>query len=211
MRFYQDIHPHPSGSTATAVDEALQRHYGLSLSAVEKRFLSALRQLPVNADLLEDVKLTVRFYETVRRYQRDLDPSAYFLFAWLPPAEPMRRSGVVADYLRYPNRIENVVLESLLVSAEDCLRAGRYDQAQAHIDAVNAVLDLRAKGWPDPFGLHPLASDYLAIVSLVRGAGYTPSSIQVRGDDADVLAIVEGLDLRMLDLTRGEGTWIILN
>ena len=119
LDFYRIIRPHNSGSQARAIDQALRRQFGLSYAALEARFLAALEPYPVNSDLLEDVRLTFRLYETLRRYQQVLDPSAYFLSAWLPDIDELPQKNVVADYLRRPAGVESITLETMLGAAGD--------------------------------------------------------------------------------------------
>jgi hypothetical protein len=138
--FYRDIHPVDDGSQSDAIDRALQDHFDLTLSQLDSRFRVALKRQQVIPDLRDDVRLTVAFYNTVRRYQQLLDPSAYFLTAWLPGGEQMRERDIVADYLRHPTSVENVVLEKMLVEADEHLRAGRYSEAEMLISEVNVAL-----------------------------------------------------------------------
>lgn len=139
--FYRDIHPHPSGRQSQAIDAALQSHFGLTLTQLEARFLSSLHRQQVNPDMYDDIRLTVYYYDTVRRYQQLLDPSAYFLTAWLPDAGQMRQRGIVADYLRHPEAPENIALEAMLVEADGDLRAGNYVKAEKTLAQVNDALD----------------------------------------------------------------------
>jgi hypothetical protein len=76
----------------------------------------------------------------VRRYQQMLDPSAYFLTAWLPGGEQMRQRGIVADYLRRPSTPENIAIEELLVRVDKELRAGNYTEAEKALLKVNEKL-----------------------------------------------------------------------
>jgi hypothetical protein len=139
--FYRDIHPHSSGKQSLAIDAALQEHYGLTLPELESQFVSYLSRLHVNPDLYQDVRLTILFYDTVRRYQLLLDPSAYFLNAWLPSGQEMRDREIVADYLRRPSLPENLVIERLLVEADRELRAGNYSAAERLLVSVDSRLD----------------------------------------------------------------------
>ncbi len=138
--FYRDIHPTSSGKQSDSIDNALQEHFDLTLAQLESRFLVALQRQPINPDVREDVRLTIAFYNTVRRYQQLMDPSAFFLNAWLPSGEQMRQRGVVADYLRHPAAPENIALENMLIKAEEHLRAGKYTEAEKIISAVNVAL-----------------------------------------------------------------------
>ena len=104
--------------------------------------MALLEQEPLQAEWVEDVRLTVEYYDTVRYYQRVLDPSAYFLFAWLPDSQEMRERGIIADFVRRPSAPENVELEILLVEADSALRQGDYRQAQESLKRVQAYLNL---------------------------------------------------------------------
>jgi hypothetical protein len=145
--FYRDIHPHPSGKQSQAIDAALQAHFGQTLGELEHQFTTYLYRQPVNPDLYQDVRLTVFFYDTVRRYQQLLDPSAYFLTAWLPNGEEMRNRGIVADYLRRPSEPENVALERMLVEADQELRAGNYEEAEQILVTADTRLDEISQGF----------------------------------------------------------------
>jgi hypothetical protein len=87
--FYRDIHLHDEGQGG-AIEAALQEHFGLTLAELENGFVKALGELPLTPELVHDVRLTVLFYDTVRRYQMALDMSVYFLTAWLPDNCQMR-------------------------------------------------------------------------------------------------------------------------
>ncbi len=137
--FYRDIHP--ADSQANALDAALQAHFHLTLAQLEPDFIAFLHQQPLDDTVRADMRLTVTFYDMVRRYQRLLDPSAYFLTAWLPDGPTMRERGIVADFLRRPRSTKNQQIETLLVSADAHLRAGDYPSAEAAIRAVNLLLD----------------------------------------------------------------------
>jgi len=142
--FYRDIHPVESHSQAAAIDAAMQAHFGLSLSALEDQYLAALSQITITVEDVEDVEQTVDYYDAVRRYQQILDPSAYFLNAWLPDQVQMREKGIVADFLRRPSSPSNIALENLLVAADGALRAGQYARVESFLVTVNTSLDVLA-------------------------------------------------------------------
>jgi hypothetical protein len=140
--FYRDIHPHESGEQSQSIDTALQAHFSLTFEQLEQRFVNELEQQHINPDLYDDVRLIVSYYETVRRYQQVLDPSAYFLTAWLPEGSEMRERELVADYLRRPSSTENVVLENLIIKAGNYIQLGDFGQAERILSMVNNILDL---------------------------------------------------------------------
>jgi hypothetical protein len=207
--FYRDIHPDPSGSQAKAIDTALQKHFSLSFTQLEDQFIQSLDSQEVTSAVSDDVRQTVNFYDTVRRYQKELDPSAYFETAWLADAQQMRQRNIVADYLRHPSAPENLALETMLVSADAHLRAGGLSQTDRLVQAAQAVLDAISRGAPQPFQAAPLAADYYAIVQASAAQGYQPQRIEVTGNMARLQATAAGPDLIELDLARTPSGWRI--
>jgi len=139
--FYRDIHYlEGNRSQAAAINAALLQHFQITLGELENEFLLHLTEQPVERRWEEDVRMTVRFYDTVRHYQQALDTSAYYLTAWLPDSEQMRERAIVADYQRSPVAPENIAIETLLVAADERLRAGDYLRAGQLLDIVDAAL-----------------------------------------------------------------------
>lgn len=157
--FYRQIEPGNDGQ-AQAIDRALQTQFGIHLSDLEAQFITALKAQSLSPELREDVRLTVQYYDSVRRYQQMLDPSAYFLTAWLPDGPQMREYGITADLTRPPDHVENITLETMLVAADEQLQSGHYVQAAETVQAINAVLTAMAEGAAQPFTAHPVAEAY---------------------------------------------------
>ncbi|PWH13364.1 MAG: hypothetical protein DDG60_10405 [Anaerolineae bacterium] len=139
--FYRDIHPAADGKQSSALEIALQKHFGLRLEALEADFLVFLRAQDVDDAHRADIRLTVAFYDTLRRYQQRFDPSAYFLSAWLPDIAEMRRRGIVADLLRRPRAPINQKIEGLLIAADVALRAGDYAATESLLRQVMTLLE----------------------------------------------------------------------
>jgi len=139
--FYRDIHPQEGGSQADAIDAALREHFNLSLEDLEQLFMTALSQETVSQDELDDVRLTVEYFDTVRHYQQVYDPSAFFRTAWLPSGKDMRARGIVADYLRHPDSPINRQLETLLVQAGELLISGQYREAEDVLESIQNSLE----------------------------------------------------------------------
>ncbi len=225
--FYRDIHQlTPSQATAQggpaldgekqndtmsrSVDAALRNHFGITLGQLEGRFVDALhgeRASPANA---EDIRLTVRFYDTARRYQQALDPSAHFLTAWLLDNEQMRQRGIVADYLRHPDQPENLALETMLASSNQHLRDGDFASAESLLDAANLVLDAYPTQKSGAFSLHPLAADYLDLVESALAAGYQPQRIELQANGtAHMWVTTHGPQLIELSFVRNPAGWAL--
>lgn len=219
--FYRDIHPGPEGgdsakrwSQSEAMDAALHEHFQISLSELENRFLQALRAEPVTEELRQDVRLSIRQYDAIRRYQQLLDPSAYFMTAWLPDGKSMRQKGIVADFLRHPSALPNVVLETMLASADAYLRAGDYPEAQKHLESIEASLARVEVGEEYPIAADALARDYWAVGSLLLADGYQAQRIDLKQNTAlawgtPLGSAAGGLYLEELELVRSGGSWVL--
>ena len=218
--FYRDIHPQPDGSQAKAIEVSLVKHFNLTLDELEAAFLDTLQnQTPVPGQQ-EDVRQSVHYYDTVRRYQEILDPSAYYLTTWLPDAREMRRRNIVADWLRRPTETANLALETLLAETGRELMQGNDTLVEQNLTAVNRVLDAIQAGEADPFAKDAKALDYYEIVQALQRGGFwidplyrgeiTPQRIQVSGDQAQAWVSLKGPGLRQVSLARMPGGWRLL-
>ncbi|MFZ5920256.1 MAG: hypothetical protein ACOYY3_04285 [Chloroflexota bacterium] len=138
--FYRRMEPGPDDSQA--IDAALQKHFGITFVELEQNFLAYLEDQVVSEAVREDLRLTILQFDTLRRYQQRLDPSAYFLTAWLPDGEMMRQRDIVADLLRRPRRLPNQVIEYILAQVDAALGGQDFDRAEALLDTANTILDL---------------------------------------------------------------------
>jgi len=191
-------------SDAQMLDAALRGEYGKSLSVLEADWLAHLRALPPNPTQVDDLRLTIALYDTLRRYQKLDDPSAYFLTAWLPDGSEARKRGLVADFIRHPDGPDNITLETMLVAASQALNAGDDERTRALLDGVNGALDA---GSP---AANPLAAEQLAVVQQVLADGYEPQSISLDQDAATVEAVTDWPRLEHLSLRRGADGWQVL-
>jgi hypothetical protein len=209
--FYRDIHPTESGTHSAAIDSALQAHFDLTLEELEADFLTMLKEQEINPGVIDDVRLTVEFFETMRRYQQILDPSAYFLTAWLPNGPLMREHGIVADLVRRPSEVENLAVETLLVAADAATDRGDYAFAIEALAAVNAVLGAIKKGQTAPFETHPMAQTHYDIASSLLEAGYQIQQINIKGETAQVVATQGWSELTIFDFSVANGNWSIVS
>lgn len=186
------------GDQARMLSAGLKRHYGKGLAEIEAEWLAHLRTLPVDEDQVEDLRLTVALFDTLRRYQQQVDPGAYYLSAWLPDGATARRRGLTADFVRSPRTAEAVTLEVMLTAAEQALGRGAFEEAEALISAVEAVLAA------DGVFADPLAGQYLQIVSTLSAQGYDVQTISLTASQPRILAIREWPTLEALTLTAGQ-------
>ncbi len=141
IEFYRTI-PYPQGiSEAQVLDEAFFQMFGRSLMEMEAAFLDYLSIQPITDDIRIDLELTVAYFDAVRRYQSLLDPSAFFLTAWLPDGRAMRDMGIVADLTRRPSTWKNHLVESMLIRIHDELFSGEYDHARRSLVWTNWLLE----------------------------------------------------------------------
>ena len=207
--FYRNIDPQGE-QQSQAIDVALQEYFGISLAELETQFIAALRQQPLTPENAQDVALTVAYYDTLRRYQQILDPSAYFLTAWLPSGPGMREQGIVADYLRHYDRPENLALELLLGATGAHLRDGAYQQASETIQAASVALDALKSGYSDPFSRAPLAQAYWEIVLVLQFQGYQPQTLIFRDGIGHAQVRLEDTKLYNLTLENSPGSWSLV-
>lgn len=207
--FYRDIHYTATGKQSDAINEALMIHFDIQLEDLEAQFVDFLNLLPSEEQVTADVRLTIKFYDTVRRYQQLLDPSAYYLSAWLIWGDQLRERGVVADLIRHPHDRINLLIETMLVNAERLLDTGDYTRTERHIAAVNAVLDVVETNPEAVFNAHPLAKDYAEVISVLTEVGFTPQEISLFEDSGKALVYLISNDLITVDVTRTSSGWII--
>ena len=141
-QFYRSIHVPNNRSVVDVIDSALQEHFGMSLMDLENAYLIYLHSQSVTTEIRTDFQLTVTFFDTVRRYQEALDPSAYFLTAWLPDGSIMRQRGIVADFLRHPEGWENQIFGALLVRSQKELFNGEYNHTERTLRWTKWLMDI---------------------------------------------------------------------
>jgi hypothetical protein len=197
--FYGSFQDAPS--EAQMLDAALRANFGKGLSDLEADWLAHLRSLHPDENQIEDLRLTIELFDTLRRYQQMDDPVAYFLTAWLPDGPEARKRGVVADFVRHPDAPENIALETMLAEAGHALAAGEYDRTETLAASVNAVLDAHN------LFLDPLAASYLQIVTRLEATGYEAQTITLNHDTATVTAIHDWPSLETLTLNRTASGW----
>jgi hypothetical protein len=136
---YQTFYRHMADQGSPA--KSMQT-YQISLPQLEDEFKATLNQQVVTDKERSDLRLTVEQFDSLRLYQQALDPSAYFQTAWLPDGASMRQKGIVADYLRGPDREVNRIIVNLLLLADHELEAGQFTLADAIFRSVNFGLSL---------------------------------------------------------------------
>jgi hypothetical protein len=140
--FYRTIPALENRTNSVVLDIAMYEHFGISFADLEKSYLAYLRSQVSTEVARTDLQLTVSFFDTVRRYQEVLDPSAYFLTAWLPDGVVMRQRGIVADFLRHPADLENHLFESLLNWSNRELFSRNYQNTLGILKLTNWLLNL---------------------------------------------------------------------
>lgn len=139
--FYRNIPDQPNTSQSEDIDSALRLHYHITLQQLENQFLGFLERQPLIPDVRQDVQETMQFYDAIRDYQKQLDPSAYFEQVWLPDAKQMRAKGIVADYLRGPEAPINQEIEAIFYNAGNDLHSGNYSQVQDKLAQIQTLLE----------------------------------------------------------------------
>lgn len=203
--FYSNTSAGDGVTVTDAVDVNMRASFGRTLEQVEADWLAYLASLPRDLDAVDDLRTTIRYYDVMRRYQTLFDPTAYYLYAWLPlPADAAERQAT-ADFSRHPESVTNIALESMLLAANELLWQGQYDRVSALLDSVNRVLN------NDGTFLDPVARSYQDIVRVVAEEGYEVQQITLNGNQATVVATKPGsVRSESLKLTmNSDRTWSV--
>jgi hypothetical protein len=209
--FYRDIHNHQGETQSDSINSALLVHFSITFAQLEQDFLSALQAEPNTSTWMDDVRLSVSYYDTMRRYQQLLDPSAYFATAWLMDNKTMRERGIVADYLRHPHAPTNLALETLFITTHQQMIDQDYPSATQTLAEITSVMDEIERNLPDPFSVSQLTSDYFTIADSLQQQGYEVQAISVTGGTASVSVTAPGgPTLIPLNLRRTDGQWAIV-
>ncbi len=203
--FYSDTTASNTETEAESLDLNLQTYYDASLAELEAEWLSYLESLPRDETELADLETTIRYYEVMRRYQQQYDPTAHFLTAWLPNLLDVQQEGNTADLTRHPQKEINVTLEVMLKNAEAALMEQELVLANVILDSIERILNENG-AFADP-----LSSSYVNIVQTATAFGYEVQNIDLKGDFADVLATTaSGVRLTELEFERRRGDWILV-
>jgi hypothetical protein len=163
---------------ADAIDLNMRVFFGRTLEQVEADWMAYLRQLPRDRLARENLSTTVRYYEVMRRYQIAYDPTAYYLYAWLPSPDLAEQKQTTADFTRHPESTINIALEAMLQAANQALLQGKINQSNALLDSVDRVIDNEGQF------LDPLARSYWNIVKTAAEMGYEIQQLTVSGNRA---------------------------
>ncbi len=209
--FYRDIHIQQGESQSDAIDAALKAHFSITFAQLEQDYLATLGAEEDTSAWVDDVRLTVTYFDTMRRYQQLLDPSAYFRTAWLLDGKIMRQRGIVADYLRHPHTSYNLAIETLFTTASQQMTAQQYIDASQTLEVINSVLSAVDHGTTDPFSVSTMAADYLSIADTLQQQGYELQNIYTNENTAKVnVTSSTGAGLLELNLLRTGGQWVII-
>lgn len=201
--FYSDLKAAEEGSAARAATTAMQAHFGKTLQQLEGDWLAFLRNQPRSEAAARDLALSIDYYETMRLYQQIYDPSAYFLTAWLPTPAVLVERQLTAELDRQPSEELNVWLETMLVSADNALLTGNYDDASALLNSVRRVLR-----FGDTTG-DPLATTYLTLVRAVLARGLDVQSITIENETARIVAVDSATNIEQTLLLAHQGQeWV---
>lgn len=202
--FYSDTTVFDGSILSNSVDVNMQLYFDKSLADIEADWISYVQRLPRDASETADLQTTIRYYDVMRQYQSQFDPTAYYLNAWLPSPIEVERLGITADLTRHPETATNIALESLLLSAHVALDAKDYGRANALLDSVIRVLENNGTF------LDPLAAAYLEIVRTTSAMNYQVQQITVDGTRATVsVTRPNRVEIIQLNLILRNESWIL--
>ncbi len=156
-RFVTSLEPPRSGEDAAqALDRNLARQ-GTSLQALDRSLRAKALALPPDPRTVDDVTVMLALFETLRTYQRLLDPAAYYRTMWFLNRAQMQARGLVLDAVRSPNTGVHAAIELLLQQSARAWQAGDFDRAWRFLQPTRAVLNQvavqgRVHDWPQEAG-----------------------------------------------------------
>lgn len=171
--FYSSLAPEPNRPLADTFSENLTFQFGKTLTQLETSWHAYLRGTARTAADVEDLTLTIEYYNLMRSYQQQYDPTAYFRTAWLPYPDNLIPQNSTAELTRHPDSEVNVVFETMLDSADKALRTGDYDRTRALLQSVDRALEQNGRF------LDPLAANYQQLVRLTAGLGLEAQEITI--------------------------------
>jgi len=202
--FYSETSAADGATQSAALDVNLQQSFGHSLAEIETAWLESLRALTVPDEEINNLRTTIRYFETARHYQQLYDKGAYFRTAWLPYPEEVLERGNAADFVRRPEDETNVLMESMLRSAYEAIADHGYERANVLLDSIERFLNSNGQT------VDPLVTSYHNIVHTAVAFGYDPQRITINGGTADVVATTAtGYTLIDLTLQLQRGDWIL--
>jgi hypothetical protein len=204
--FYSNATADDAGTLSRAIDKNLRIYFSDSLEAIEDDWLEYLSNYPRDRTILTNLRATLQLYDVMRRYQTLYDPTAYYLYAWLPSPELAVKLDATADFSRHPDKITNVALESMLKAANDALEEEEYDQVNALVISADRVINNDGKF------LDPLAKSYHDIVQTASDEGYEVQQLRVTGNRASALAIRPGKStlMQLRFVLNDGGRWVLV-
>lgn len=186
-------------SPAAWLDAGFQQVYGASIDQIEAEYVVWLgAQQP--GEQVDDLRLTIDLYDTIRRYQGLYAPYQEAL----PPVDEAIERGIVADYMREPTDIYNIALETMLVSAQDALDDGDLTRVENLLEQINMTLD-------DGDFTRGDMEDYVALARRANQVGYEAQRINLEDGNATIVAIQNWPQLRTLIMERHDGRWDLQN
>jgi hypothetical protein len=207
LTFYKEVAYINGKSIAESMSDAMVREFGKTLAQLETDWHAYLQTLPRSADSVTDLTLTIDYYNLMRDYQQRYDPTAHYLYAWLPSPQALLERGQTASVTRHPQTIESVALEAMLESADNALRSADYTQTRVLLDSISRTLN-------NGQFIDPLAAGYLQIARTAASLGYEAQDITFTTVAGQPKAIIQATDpatnqLIPLMLILENSEWIV--
>lgn len=179
------------------LDKAFIAVYGESLDDIEDAYVEWLQSQDPSSQV-DDLRLTIDLFDTIRQYQELYAPYQEVL----PAIEQSMERDITSEFVREPTSPENQALEALLITAKEQLADGNFEEVEQIITLINSTL-------VDGDFTHEPLNDYLNIAKAANDAGYEVQHIALDSDQATVIAIRTWPTLETLRLRREGDHWIL--
>ncbi len=204
--FYGDVWPIEAESDSQAIERSLMEHFSLTLAQVEASMKGKVDAIPLNSGEVADLTTSIRYYDLMREYQLQYDPTAHYQRGWFPWAQELEKRQLTADVARRPTSELNVTLEVMLNAVDRAINAEDYNRANVILDSVERALTNNGN-FNDPLG-----TSYQDIVSKLTQVGFEVHQVELFGNEAEV-QVTEGTRtaLRPVTMALKNQNWVLLN
>ncbi len=188
----------PDGQWLT-LEEALQKTFDIGQAEFDANF-EAWLEAQESGEQLEDLRLTIELQDLRREYQERYAPPPTFIFdraeKWIV------RQEFIPVLIREARSPGNVALELMIANGQQAIKDGEFAAADELLGAIRSIL-------PKGTFEHPLARDYLDVVSFLAEQGYETVTLEWAGEQVRVDVLKEAPAQTRLTLQKTEAGWAI--
>ena len=192
--------PNPSKDQLLPIEDAIRLTFGISVEEFDRGFQGWLENNEPG-EQLDDLRLTLALQDARREYQNRYLPDPLFLTAEIDTSA-ITRPEYQSVVMREAHSPPNIAVELMIENAQQAIVAADYMQAEHLIQSIKEVISTGV--FEDP-----LAKEYLDITLAGSSAGYELVNLNILGDHAEGVAMIEPPNRIDLNFEKINGIWQI--